>query len=232
MRPTDKNAVRHLDLFAGMSGEAFDDLFETAYLQRFPQGIQLITEGDPADFLYVVLDGQVELFATWNGRETTMMVLQPVSTFILAAVLRDAVYLMSARTLEASRILMLPAEKIRSVMMEDAALAQAMIHELATCYRQTIMNLKNQKLRTSTDRLANFLLRLCQQQQQQQTVSLPFGKRTLASLLGMTPENLSRAFAALKLYGVEVNGRNIHFTRLEELKGFAKPDALIDIPTN
>ncbi len=231
MRPADKSAVRHLDLFAGMSEEAFEALFETAYLQRFPQGVQLIGEGDPADFLHVVLDGQVELFATWNGRDTAITVLRPVSTFILAAVLRDAVYLMSARTLEASRILMIPAEKIRSVMLEDAALAQAMIRELATCYRQTVMNLKNQKLRTSTERLANYLLRL-HQQQQQESVTLPFDKRTLASLLGMTPENLSRAFGTLKPYGVEVNGRDIHLTRLDELEGFAKADPLIDVPTN
>ncbi len=231
MRPGDKSAVRHLDLFAGMSEQAFDALFEAAYLQRFPQGVQLINEGDPADFLHVVLDGQVEMFATWNGRETAMMVLQPVSTFILAAVLRDAVYLMSARTLEASRILMLPAEKIRSVMMEDSALAQAMIRELATCYRQTIMNLKNQKLRTSAERLANYLLRL-HHRQQEETVILPFDKRTLASLLGMTPENLSRAFGALRPYGVEVNGRSIRLSRLDELERFAKPDPLIDVPSN
>ncbi len=231
MRPADKSAVRHLDLFAGMSGPAFDALFEAAYLQRFPQGVQLINEGDPADFLYVVLDGQVEMFATWNGRETAMAVLQPVSTFILAAVLRDAVYLMSARTLEASRILMIPAEKIRSVMMEDAAFAQAMIRELATCYRQTIMSLKNQKLRTSAERLANYLLRL-HHRQQEETVILPFDKRTLASLLGMTPENLSRAFGALKPHGVEVNGRSIRLSRLDELGRFAKADPLIDVPSN
>ena len=37
----------------------------------------LIDEGDPSDFLHIVLSGSVELFSTWNGRETTMATVIP-----------------------------------------------------------------------------------------------------------------------------------------------------------
>ena len=163
----------------------------------------------------------------------TVAVLEPVSTFILAAVLRDAVYLMSAWTLERSRILMIPAESVRGAMERDPAFTRAIMRELAGAFRGAVKALKSQKLRTGVERLANWLLVEHARQAGagsagSASVRLGYEKRTLAALLGMTPENLSRAFATLRGYGVEVNGRDIALTRPDDLRRLAKPDPLID----
>jgi CRP/FNR family transcriptional activator FtrB len=215
-----------------MEQERFEELMQAAYLQWFPPRLQLIAEGDPADFLYVVTEGTVELFACGNRRETTVAILEPVSTFILAAVLKDAVYLMSARTLEPSRVLMIPSENIRLVMEKDSAFARSIVRELAMRYRTVIMELKHQKLRTGVERLANYLLRENQKQGARGELSLPIDKRTLASLLGMTPENLSRAFGTLGPYGVEVDGGQIRLSKIKDLRVLAKPTPLIDDPNS
>lgn len=234
MRSEDLPAVRALDLFASMSTDSFDALTQGAFLQWFPPQVVLIEEGGPADFLHVVLDGMVEMIAHGNERETTIAVLEPVSTFILAAVLRDAVYLMSARTLERSRILMIPAESVRGAMDRDPAFTRAIVRELAGAFRGAVKALKSQKLRTGVERLANWLLVEHARQAVAGHVVVPAGvrlgydKRTLAALLGMTPENLSRAFGTLRGYGVEVQGRDIALTRPDELRRLAKPDPLID----
>jgi len=238
MRNEDLAAVRALDLFAPMSAESFDVLTQAAFLQWFPPQVVLIEEGGSADFLHVVLDGMVEMVAHGNDRETTIAVLEPVSTFILAAVLRDAAYLMSARTLERSRILMIPAQSVRGAMEDDPDFARAIVRELAGAFRGAVKTLKSQKLRTGVERLANWLLvEHARQAAAGQTgagaapsvgVRLGYDKRTLAALLGMTPENLSRAFGTLRGYGVEVTGRDVALTRLGELRRLAKPDPLID----
>jgi len=230
MRDEETAIVRALDLFAAMDEAHFSELTGSAYLQIFPPGVVLISEGDPADFLYVVVEGCVELFARTNGRETTMELIRPVTTFILAAVLKDAVYLMSARTIEKSRILLIPSDKVRAWMDEDDEFARAIVRELANCYRRVIKAHKNQKLRPGVDRLANYLLQQHEQQDAGDTLQLPCDKRTLASLLGMTPENLSRAFGTLGPYGVEVNGSRITLTKLDDLRGLARPNPLIDTP--
>ena len=230
MRPEDLPAVRELKLFADMADENFEELMHVAYLQRFPPQVQLISEGEPADFLHVVVEGTVELFATANNRETTTAIIDPVATFILAAVLRDAVYLMSARTLAPSRVLMIPSENIRAIFERDAAFARSIVRELATRYRDMVKALKNQKLRTSVERLANYLLREHEKQGAPGRLTLPIDKRTLAALLGMTPENLSRAFGTLGPYGVVVNGGEIELTNVPDLKVLAKPDPLTDDP--
>ncbi len=228
MRATDLPEIQSLPLFKSMNEAVFDTLLQAAYFQTFPPQVQLITEGDPADFLYVVVDGCVELFGQSNGRETSLALVKPVGTFILAAVLKDAVYLMSARTQQRSRLLMIPSEDIRQAFEEDAGFARAIVVELASCYRGVVKNHKDLKLRTAVERLANRLLRLHLDQGGRELIELPLEKRTLASLLGMTPENLSRAFNTLKPYGVEVDGPCVRLTDIKALTVLAKPNPLID----
>lgn len=232
MRSKDIPLVRELDLFAEMAEGNFDELMQAAFLQRFPPQVQLITEGDPADFLYIMVEGGVELFASSNGRETSIEIMRPVSTFILAAVLRDAAYLMSGRTVENSQILMVPAENVRAIFARDHVFARAVVRELSARYRGVVKSLKNHKLRNAVERLANNLLRAEAEQGGSGIIQLQVDKRTLAALLGMTPENLSRAFATLKPYGVEVNGREIRLTKIEDLRNLAKPTPLIDDPAS
>lgn len=228
MRTSDLDRARALPLFSGASPETFRAVTSGAFLQKFPSGTTLLLEGDPVDFLYVLLDGIVELQGTWNDKETTLAVLRPVSTFILAAVVLDAPALMSARTIERSEILMLSGESLRRAMREDAQFATAAAQELAGCYRGLVRAIKNQKLRGGAERLANYLLAQRMRASGATTVTLPHEKRILASLLGMTPENLSRAFASLADVGVVVNGPQVSITRPEALERLAKPTPLID----
>jgi CRP/FNR family transcriptional regulator, transcriptional activator FtrB len=228
MRLEDADEIRQLALFRDCTEETFDTLIRAGFLQRFPPGVVLIQENDPADFLYIVVEGMVEMFAAHAGRETTIAFVEPIGTFILAAVLKDQVYLQSARTLEKSRVLMIPAESVRAAMHSDTAFMSAIVAELATGYRSMVKDLKFHKLRTGTERLANWLLRTDRDDGGNGTVELRIGKRVLASRLSMTPENLSRAFATLNAYGVEVDGPTIHLRDIDVLAKFARPSLLID----
>lgn len=228
MPSVDIEAVRDLPLFVEMAAANFVELMQAAYLQRFPPHVQLIAEGEPADFLYVIVEGCVEMFAETKERRSTIELIQPVSTFIAAATLKDAPYLMSARTTERSRLLLIPSKDIRVMFEQDSGFARSMVHEQATAYRSLVRTLKNQKLRTSVERLANYLLSAHSAQGATGALTLAIDKRTLAALLGMTPENLSRAFGTLKPYGVSVVGADIRLSKLAELETFAKPTPLID----
>lgn len=228
MRSTDLERVRGLPVFAETCEETFRTVTELSYLQRFPAGAVLLYEGDPVDFLYVLLSGQVELQGSWNDKETTLAILRPISTFILAAVVLETDALMSARTLERSEILMIHGDAFRRAMADDAKFGVSVARELAACYRGLVRTIKNQKLRGSVERLANYLLAVHAKTGDGDRVRLPHEKRVLASLLGMTPENLSRAFNALQAHGVVVSGADVRLTKMHELQRLAKPDPLID----
>jgi len=221
-------SIRELPLFAEMTDVSFDALTRGAFVQNFPPNMVMISEGEAADFLHIVQSGCVELFSTWTNRETSVTTLYENSTFILAATMKDRVNLMSARTLQKSRIIMIPSENVRNVFATDPAFALAIVDELARCYRATIRNMKNLKLRTSIERLANYILKQHHRQGEALSYQLPVEKRRLASYLGMTPENLSRAFNNLKPHGVAVDGQTITISDKTKLTAFAKPDMLID----
>lgn len=232
MRPGDSERVRGLPMFATLDEHSYAAITGSAFLQRFPANTQLLLEGDPVDFLYVLLDGQVEMSGSWNDKDTVLTILRPVSTFILAAVVLDATALMGARVLERSDILMIPGAALRARMAEDAAFAVAVSKELSGCYRGLVRTIKNQKLRSGVERLANYLLLLHDRTDGDGAVVLPHEKRVLASLLGMAPENLSRAFQTLKGYGVEVRGAEVRLRLMDDLRRFAKPDPLIEKPSD
>lgn len=227
----DYRDIRELDLFSQMAEEHFLSLMRGAYVQSFPPQIELLTEGERSDFLHVVLSGSVDLFSTWNGRETSMATVRPISTFILAATIRNAPCLMSARTLEKSRLVLIPSQDVRAIFDVDGNFARAIVTELAQCYRSVVKSQKELKLRTSLERLANYLLRQQKHIGGGPEFELDSEKRRLASVLGMTPENLSRAFKALQPYGVTVDGARITIANQADLERFAKPNPLIDDPS-
>ncbi len=228
MRQTERNVIRALPLFQDVSETHFEELVSAAFLQQSLQGATLFSEGDLPDFLHIVVDGAVELFGVHDGHETTIDIIRPVTTFVLAAVIRDATYLESARTLAPAQIVMIPAETVRDVYERDAAFVRAIVKELAECYQGVVRSLKDKKLRNSAERLANWILQADAMQGNQRSIELTFDKHTLASRLGMTPENLSRNFALLTKYGVRSFGCYIVIEDPLALERFAKPNALMD----
>jgi CRP/FNR family transcriptional activator FtrB len=157
-----------------------------------------------------------------------MRIVEPVTSFILAAVVTDMPYLMSARTLTSSRVLLVPAALVREVVKQDCALMQATMRELALAYRDLVRALTDMKLRQSAERLGNLVLQQERRQGGKGTVQLRAEKRLVASLLGMTPENLSRAFGVLSQNGLEVDGAQVRITDRTALEAFARPDPVRD----
>ncbi|MGL5136811.1 MAG: cyclic nucleotide-binding domain-containing protein [Beijerinckiaceae bacterium] len=232
MRSEDLDEMQQLPLFSGVEAVHVDAMLKASFLQRFPACVELVREGEPADFLHVVVDGQVELFSAYRERETTVGVLGPGKSFIVAAVLLDKIYLKSARALSPSRILMIPADAVRRYFQEDSAFSRSMAIELAFAYRSVVKELKNQKLRSSLERLANWLLAHHVQVIAPGRFELPFDKKVLASRLGMAPEVLSRSFAALIPYSVVVSGAFVQLNDLGALTKLAHPSTTIDDPSS
>lgn len=232
MKSSEIPEVRSLPLFRDIEDANFEALVRGGYVQNFAPHVELITEGEPSDFLHVVVEGAVEMFAAWNGRDTTMATVRRLGTFILAATIRDAPYLMSARTVAKSRIILLPSEDVRTIFHRDNGFARSVVNELAQCYRSVVKDTKNLKLRNSTERLANYLLRKQAASGAGETFDLDIEKRRLASYLGMTPENLSRAIRGLQPYGVTIDGATVRITNRPDLLRLAKPTPLIDDPAS
>jgi CRP/FNR family transcriptional regulator, transcriptional activator FtrB len=228
MRSEDVPQIRQIPLFRDISDETFESLLRGAFLQDFPPEIRLFEEGDRADFLPVLLDGVVVLSAGCSGRETVLGLLYPVRTLVTPASVLDCPHLTSARTLVKSRIALIPCQNVRQILASDGAFAKAILEELAGGYRGAIRQITNLKLRTGAERLANLILNQSELEGGRSDFELPVGKRLLASLLGMSPENLSRAFAAIRGHGVSMKGSRVRVTSAPQLRRYARRSELLD----
>ncbi len=232
MRTAEIEEMRALRIFQDVDERRVDAMLKSSFLQRFPAGVELVREGEMADFLHVVVEGRVEVFSAYRDRETTVSVLGPGQCFIMAAVVLDRVYLKSVRSLTSARVLLIPADAVRRYFAEDAAFARCLACDLAEAYRMVVKELKNQKLRSGLERLANWLLAYRAEHGDANRLELPFEKKVLAARLGMAPEVLSRSFAALIPYKVKVTGSMIDIRDVEALAKLAHPTPTIDDPVS
>ncbi len=159
MRKEDIDALRSQPLFTDMADATFERIMRPSFAQSFPPRTTLLKEDEPADFLFAILDGLVLMSARSDDGETALEILRGGDIFILAAVLNDDVCLQTAQTLTPTRVLMVPASLVRELMSEDVGFMRAVVFETARAYRRLVKELKAQKLRSSVQRLANWIVR-------------------------------------------------------------------------
>jgi CRP/FNR family transcriptional activator FtrB len=228
VRDTEFERIRSLPLFRDLDRRHLESLMEGAYLQKFPARAVLVQQEGPVGFCHVLLDGLIELFADFDGREVGTYVVRPVRTFLLGAALQDKPALASARTLMPSQVLMIAARNMHDVRAKDAAFAGTIIDELCSGMRIAVKELHDQKLRTGTERLANWILRSDSASGGSGSFDIPYDRETLALRLGMTRVNLARGLARLRLQGVQIRGRQVRILDRAALSDLAKPIPAID----
>ena len=222
----DASKVRLVHLFRDLSDLHFHRLLNSALLRDFAPQIVLFREGDRPTVLYTLIEGSVELFSEHHEKWCTIAVIRSIKPCVLASIVEDR-NAMSARTLEHSQFLLVPAKMIYELIETDVGFANAAAHELAGECHEAIGNFKNYRLRTTIERLAHWMLRSDKNAGGSGRFVMPCDKRILASYLGMAPESLSRNFAALASAGLIVHGRRVTLndrSALAAKAGLSLPD--------
>lgn len=226
MRPSDEYLIRGFPIFRGVPEATWDKVRAHVSLLELGPGQVILRQGENPQHLFMLLQGLVETFATYRDKEVSLSFIRPPAAFIVAAVWMDQPQLKSVRTIHTSRLLAIPADVVRRTIAADAAFGAAVGMELAIRYRDLVKELKNQRIRSATERLANWLLNESIVSRSS-SFELEMSKSLLASRLGMTIEHLSRAFTQLREHGVQMSGSRIEIDS-ERLAAFAHPDPLMD----
>ncbi|RFA28598.1 hypothetical protein CAI21_12120 [Alkalilimnicola ehrlichii] len=202
-------------------------LLKDAFELDMPAGTTLFRQGEAARFIHILLEGSVALIGTSDDKgETVVEFFHSGAVFIMPAVILEAPYLMSARTVEDVRILMVPGEQFRTLVEQEHTLTLAVARELARHWRLLSRQVKDLKLRSAPQRLGAYLLSLADTDADSAQLQLTEQRGMLARRLGMTPENLSRAFSRLREMGVKARGRRIELTDIPALRRFCVYDDL------
>jgi CRP/FNR family transcriptional activator FtrB len=207
-RDLDAERIRSIRLFRHVSEAHFEALLRSASVRHVPPRAILFRQGSRPNTLFSLLAGAIELFSEHRDKRRTIAIIRSVKPCVLASIWQDRNAL-SARTLAASQVLLIPGRLFHNLIETDVGFASAATAELAGECREVVEHLKNDSLRTAPERLAEWLLRFDKDSGGAGQFVLPCDKRTLASYLGMAPEHLSRNIAALAPAGLVVRGRRV-----------------------
>jgi CRP/FNR family transcriptional activator FtrB len=231
LQKSDVHQIRSVPLFRKVSEASLPLLLSASSIQQFPRRKLLFREGDGAHSLYILIAGSVELFSEHDHRRSTINVVRSGKPFVLACI-ENKINPVSAATLEPTQLMSVSLDSIHRLIEIDAAFARAITCELVRDLRDTIEACKKQRLRTTIERLAEWILRADQDAGSTGQFTIPHDKRILASYLGMEAESLSRNLASLAALGVVVRGRDISLTdraALARLAGIEVPSPALSI---
>jgi CRP/FNR family transcriptional activator FtrB len=219
MRPSDQQLLEGTPLFRELGERVADRVFRRAVAQTVPKGATVFSQGDVPEFVHMLLSGQVALVAEDAKLGPTIIEFFPAGeVFVAPAAMLELPYLVSARAIEESRILMLPADELRRIISTETAFAAAMARALARHWRLLVKQIKELKLKSASQRLGSYLIAKAPAREGATSFRLAEERKMIAARLGMTPESLSRAFAQLKDAGVSGRGRTIEIADVTRLR--------------
>lgn len=228
-------------LFSGTPLALRERVVAGSHQRRVPRGGMLFEAQEPSEGLYVVLAGQVKLFVRAdNGQEKVIEVVRQHGHLGESIVFDHARHVTNARALSETTVLLVPAHVLLRELSQDPALATHMLVGLARRLNAMIRDIEALTLRSSVRRVVDYLRAQAEQTDHveaervqapapeavapstaevaQATVSLPYSKSTLASLLSVTPEHFSRILHELQSKGlIAVHRRDIHIPDLGRL---------------
>ena len=192
-------AIRRSLLFSAVPAADAAALLEGHSVQERQDGDLVFAEGNPADFLYFVLSGEIVLEASAGSPQLR---LSAGDTAGEEAVLTGTPHVTTAHAAGPATLLAMPSGTLMAYLESQFEIAIAMISGMAGHLREQVREITELKMQSTAERLASYLLVLAGDAKGKAVVRLPYEKRHLADHLGMDPATLSRAFAKLRDKGV------------------------------
>jgi CRP-like cAMP-binding protein len=186
-------------LFAAVPAADTSALLTGHRVLNLPDGAIVFSENAPAEFLYIILSGEVEIAPSPASPHLRLSVGDSAGE---EAILTGTPHTATARTVGEAHMLALPATSLMAYLETHFDVAIAMISALAGHLREQVREITELKMQSTAERLASYLLALVGNATGRAVVRLPYEKRHLADHLGMDPATLSRAFAKLRDKGV------------------------------
>ena len=211
------NAMNHLaslrghHLFAGLSPQQMQRLLTASHVDEYEAGQLLFDRGQPAQFFFIVVDGQVNLVLySKAGEEKIVDILGPGNSFAEAVMFMEAPgYPVSAVAAVQSQVARFSSHEYLAILRESPETCLRMLGHLSQRLHMRIREIEYLTLESATHRLVRLIeSRLPTDTQGPAELTLQESRQELASRLSMKPETLSRILRHLSDAGaVVVHGR-------------------------
>ena len=219
-----------IPLFEGLPPSDLKALKAISVGKKFNKDETIFAEGDPGHGFYVIEAGVVKIYkSSLDGKEKILHIFGPREPFGEVAVFTGKPFPANARAIAPCRLHYFPRKDFIRLVADNPSLCLNLLAVLSMRLRQFAYQIEHLSLKETPARLAAYLLYLAEEQKNPRKVVLTISKGQLASLLGTTPETLSRVFARMsKGELIEISGRRIGLTSPEGLRRLSEGEASLD----
>lgn len=187
--------------FQGLDPTLTEQLAGVAALKKYRAGEIIFEEGDPGLGFHLVAEGRVKIFKSApDGKEQILHLFGPGEPFGEVAIFLGRGYPARAQALAETATVFFPRASLRDLIGRNPDLAFGLMAILSLRLVRFAGLLESVTLKEVPARLAAFVLGLSPDGRAQ--VELTVSKGQLASLLGASPETISRALGRLKNAGL------------------------------
>lgn len=219
------DCLKRSTFFGMLPPDMLDILAAHAQVISLEQGEAVYRQGDESRAVFCVASGAIKLtLARRNGTEVVVDIFHAGMSFAEALLFRDDVYPVSAVALSSSTVISVPKPLLEAQLREKPDTLSSLLTATYVHLHRLVRQIENLKAASGQQRVADFLLALAEHNNNADRFYIPYEKQTLASMLGMQPETLSRTFKRLAAHGVEVNGPEVKLTNRTALEAFINSD--------
>ena len=190
-----------VSLFQGLSPEVLAQIESRAVARNYPRNAVVISEGDEATSMFIILSGSLKVYHTEaDGKETILNTLGPGQHFGELALVDDAPRSASVMTLEPSRLLGLSKTAFKESLAETPELAYHLIQALAGQVRR-LTETVNMMGRDVYGRIRTVLESMAVDRDGVMVIEQPMTQQDIANRIASSREMVSRVFKELKSGG-------------------------------
>ncbi|MGB2832092.1 MAG: Crp/Fnr family transcriptional regulator [Methylotenera sp.] len=209
-------------MFSELQPIQIEQLVSGTRVLDVPRGGTLFNRGDRAHGFYLLLEGQIKLgVISPQGDEKVIGLIQPGHSFGEAVLFLERSFPIYAQATLDSKVLLITRDAIFDILDNDVTVVRRMLAGISARNRQLVNDIESISLQNSTQRLIGYLLQISTDSPNPERVQLPANKLTIASMLNITPETLSRVMLRLQNAGlIEVNGKEVVISNVTGLRNF------------
>ena len=192
------------DLLSRFSETTTQLLLQKAKDAILRRGELLMRQGQPSDYVFLVVSGGLLLFrADQDGAEVALDLLGDGGLCGVEDILCDRPYGLSARATTKTTCYSIPSDVIRDIIKTDASAAMAIANYVAVRLRLAERHMEILALENTPHRIESVLRRLARRSHSRgMDLRLPLTQGDLASLVGISRQSVNRNLRDLRVRGI------------------------------
>jgi len=205
--PDPLDELREVKLFRNLSTEQLRTVAASMGRKTIKKGEFLFTEGEPSDWLYLVIKGKVKILKqSSQSKEIILEIHGPGECLAEIAVIDGNPYPAAAQALTDTTVLKVGRKVFLKMLAVHPTLSREVILGLSARLREIVSSLSSIAAQPVEKRLARALLRLGERagipDARGILLNLPLTRQDLADIIGATVETVIRSMGKLKNRGL------------------------------